>query len=111
MRGRKRNKVFQFIGFNDGASQEHLLQNTLILRGQEAVRIMLKGFLCLTQPAFTRRPWRGNALPRRPVGALLYFDIILTASKPLRTADFASYAPARLLFVAVSRDFCYFYLI
>ena len=75
---------------NDGASQEHMLQNTLILRGQEAVRIMLKGFLCLTQPAFTRRPWRDNALPRRRVGALLCFDIILTDSRPLRTADFAS---------------------
>lgn len=56
----------------------------------------------MTQPAFTRRPWRGNALPRLPVGALLYFDIILTASKPLRTADFASCAPARLLFIAMS---------
>ena len=99
LRGRKRNKVFQVIGLNDVASQEHMLQNPLILRSQEAVRIMLLGFLCLTQPAFTRRPWRGNALPRRPVGALLYFDIILTASKPLRTADFAACAPARLLFV------------
>ena len=69
---------------NDGDSQERMLQNTLILRGQEAVRIMLKGFLCLTQPAFTRRPWRGNALPRRRVGALLCFDIILTDSRPLR---------------------------
>lgn len=76
------------------------MQNPLILRSQEAVRIMPRGFLCLTQPAFTRRPWRGNALPRRHVGALLYFDIILTASKPLRTADFASYVPARLLFVS-----------
>lgn len=24
------------------------------------------GFLCLTQPAFTRRPWRGNASPVLP---------------------------------------------
>ena len=95
-------KRFKFIGLNDKASQEHLLQNTLILRGQEAVRIMLKGFLCLTQPAFTRRPWRGNALPRRRVGALLCFDIILTDSRPLRTADFAACAPASLLFVALS---------
>ena len=87
---------------NDGDSQERMLQNTLILRGQEAVRIMLKGFLCLTQPAFTRRPWRGNALPRRRVGALLCFDIILTDSRPLRTADFAACAPASLLFVALS---------
>lgn len=87
---------------NDRDSQERMLQNTLILRGQEAVRIMLKGFLCLTQPAFTRRPWRGNALPRRRVGALLCFDIILTDSRPLRTADFAACAPASLLFVALS---------
>ena len=33
---------------NDGDSQERMLQNTLILRGQEAVRIMLKGFLLNT---------------------------------------------------------------
>ena len=69
---------------------------------KRTVRIMLKGFLCLTQPAFTRRPWRGNALPRRRVGALLCFDIILTDSRPLRTADFAACAPASLLFVALS---------
>ena len=96
LRGRKRNKVFQIFAKNDGASQEHMMQNPLILRSQEAVRIMLKGFLCLTQPAFTRRPWRGNALPRRRVGALLCFDIILTDSRPLRTADFAACAPASL---------------
>ena len=47
-------KRFKFIGLNDKASQEHLLQNTLILSG------------------------------------------------------FYSSVPARLLFVAVSRDFCYF---
>ena len=46
-------KRFKFIGLNDKASQEHLLQNTLILSG------------------------------------------------------FYSSVPARLLFVAVSRDFCY----
>ena len=28
--------------------------------------IMLAGFLCLTKPAFMRRPWRIKALPRRP---------------------------------------------
>lgn len=50
-------KRFKFIGLNDKASQEHLLQNTLILSG------------------------------------------------------FYSSVPARLLFIAVSRDFCYFYLV
>ena len=28
--------------------------------------IMLAGFLCLTKPAFMRRPWRIKALPSRP---------------------------------------------
>ena len=67
---------------NDGDSQEHMLQNTLILRGQEAVRIMLKGFLCLTQPAFTRLPWRITPCPCVHAWASLAVFIILTASKP-----------------------------
>ena len=38
---------------NDGDSQERMLQNTLILRGQEAVRIMLKGFLLTNTGIYT----------------------------------------------------------
>ena len=87
---------------NDGDSQERMLQNTLILRGQEAVRIMSKH-----SNAPTRR--RGKALPRHgrrvKAGCVKHrkpLSIILTASRPLRTADFAACAPASLLFVALS---------
>ena len=87
---------------NDGDSQERMLQNTLILRGQEAVRIMSKH-----SNAPTRR--RGKALPRHgrrvKAGCVKHrkpLSIILTDSRPLRTADFAACAPASLLFVALS---------
>ena len=37
----------------------------------------------MTQPAFMRRPWRITPCPSVHAGALLYMDIILTASKLL----------------------------
>ena len=52
LRGRKRNKVFQVIGLNDVASQEHMLQNPLILRSQEAVRIYALRFSMLDATGF-----------------------------------------------------------
>ena len=47
--------------------------------------IMLTVFLCLTKPAFMRRPWRIKALPSRPwLGISVLHGIISTVSKPLR---------------------------
>ena len=47
--------------------------------------IMLTVFLCLTKPAFMRRPWRIKALPSRPwLGISVFHGIISTVSKPLR---------------------------
>ena len=42
----------------------------------------------MTQPAFMRRPWRITPCPSVHAGALLYMDIILTASKLLRKAQY-----------------------
>ena len=90
LRGRKRNKVFQFIGFNDGASQEHMMQNPLIQRGQEAVRIMSKysnaptGRRGKALPRHGRRVKAGCVKHRKPLG------IILTASWPRSMSGFYS---------------------
>ncbi len=52
--------------------------------------IMLAGFLCLTKPAFMRRPWRITPCPAVLGWAFLYFvGIISTVSRQLR------YSPSR----------------
>ena len=52
--------------------------------------IMLAGFLCLTKPAFMRRPWRITPCPAVPGWAFLCFvGIISTVSRQLR------YSPSR----------------
>ena len=75
---------------NDGDSQERMLQNTLILRGLESVRIMSKH-----SNAPTRR--RGKALPRHgrrvKAGCVKHrkpLSIILTASWPRSMSGFCS---------------------
>ena len=51
---------------------------------------MLAGFLCLTKPAFMRRPWRITPCPAVPGWAFLCFvGIISTVSRQLR------YSPSR----------------
>ena len=56
------------------------------------------GFLCLTQPAFTRRPWRGNASPVLPMHVRCCVPITIpTASKQLRTNSLDGQFSARLL--------------
>ena len=60
------------------------------LRCQDSVRNMLAGFLCLTKPAFMRRPWRITPCPAVPGWAFLCFvGIISTVSRQLR------YSPSR----------------
>ena len=58
--------------------------------------IMLTVFLCLTKPAFMRRPWRIKALPSRPwLGISVFHGIISTVSKPLRYSLTGSMCVAR----------------
>ena len=58
--------------------------------------IMLDGFLCLTKPAFMRRPWRITPYPAVHGWVFLRFvGIISTVSKPLRYALRREYVCAR----------------
>ena len=58
--------------------------------------IMLTVFLCLTKPAFMRRPWRIKALPSRPwLSISVFHGIISTVSKPLRYSLTGSMCVAR----------------
>ena len=47
----------------------------------------------MTQPAFMSRPWHITPCPSVHAGALLYMDIILTASKLLRKAQYIVCSP------------------
>ena len=47
----------------------------------------------MTQPAFMCRPWHITPCPSVHAGALLYMDIILTASKLLRKAQYIVCSP------------------
>ena len=60
------------------------------LRCQDSVRNYACRFLCLTKPAFMRRPWRITPCPAVPGWAFLCFvGIISTVSRQLR------YSPSR----------------
>ena len=58
--------------------------------------IMLDGFLCLTKPAFMRRPWRITPYPAVHGWVFLRLvGIISTVSKPFRYALRREYVCAR----------------
>jgi len=61
-------KVFLFFIFymvREQAGRKLPIQN-VSYQQPRGCKNCKSGFLCLTQPAFTRRPWRGNASPVLP---------------------------------------------
>ena len=71
-------------GIGDGTEpgrQAHTGSGGLRYAAKILYEIMLAGFLCLTKPAFMRRPWRITPCPAVPGWAFLCFvGIISTAS-------------------------------
>ncbi len=61
---------------------------------KDSVRIMHDGFLCLTKPAFLRRPWRITPCPAVHGWAFLAFRHNPTDSKHLRYAPLQEYVCA-----------------
>ena len=80
-------------GIGDGTEpgrQAHTGSGGLRYAAKILYEIMLAGFLCLTKPAFMRRPWRITPCPAVHGWAFLCFvGIISTVSRQLR------YSPSR----------------
>ena len=79
------------IGYStEPGRQAHTGSGGLRYAAKILYEIMLAGFLCLTKPAFMRRPWRITPCPAVPGWAFLCFvGIISTVSRQLR------YSPSR----------------
>ena len=79
------------IGYStEPGRQAHTGSGGLRYAAKILYEIMLAGFLCLTKPAFMRRPWRITPCPAVPGWAFLCFvGIISTVSRQFR------YSPSR----------------
>ncbi len=79
------------IGYStEPGRQAHTGSGGLRYAAKILYEIMLAGFLCLTKPAFMRRPWRITPCPAVHGWAFLYFvGIISTVSRQL------CYSPSR----------------
>ena len=79
------------IGYStEPGRQAHTGSGGLRYAAKILYEIMLAGFLCLTKPAFMRRPWRITPCPAVPGWAFLCFvGIISTVSRQLL------YSPSR----------------
>ena len=78
------------ISSTEPGRQAHTGSGRLRYAAKILYEIMLAGFLCLTKPAFMRRPWRITPCPAVHGWAFLCFmGIISTVSRQLR------YSPSR----------------